>query len=118
MDLKSMGRDSRNRAGERELLQMPFMANPGRRRRGERDVNGSEAGGELGRKSVDDLATSLAGKTRRPSTTAIARSGGASGREGAGRWPCLALCRTGKGDDKDGRVDDEWAMANGVLTSN
>jgi len=42
------------------------MANPGRRRRGERDVNGSEAGGELGRKSVDDLATSLTGKTGDP----------------------------------------------------
>ena len=94
----SYGEKLANRAGERELFQTPSMANPGRRRRGERDVNESEAGGELGRKSVDDLATSLAGKTGRPSTTAIAQSGGASGREGAGRWPCLALCRTGKWD--------------------
>jgi len=46
------------------------MANRGRRRRGRRGVDGSEAGGELGKRGVVDLATSPAGKTRSPSATA------------------------------------------------
>ena len=59
----SYGEELAKRAGEREQLQAPFMANRGRRRRGGRGVDGSEAGGELGKKGVVDLATSPAGKT-------------------------------------------------------
>ena len=87
-----MGRDSRNRAGERELLQAPFMANRGRRRRGGRGVDGSEAGGELGKKGVVDLATSPAGKTGK----ALRRTAYGVRSFGRRRPPYRALCGTGR----------------------
>ena len=68
-----------NRAGERELFQTPSMANPGRRRRGGRVVNGSEAGGELGKASWTTWRRSTAGKTGSPSLTATTQKRGASG---------------------------------------
>ena len=82
-----------NRAGEREQLQAPFMADRGQRRRGTGVRARVKAGGELGKKSADDLAT-LAGKTGRAPPTATHGVGAASG----GLLPLYrALLSTGNG---------------------
>ena len=51
------GAELADSGGDGELAQTPSMASSGRRRRRRRGAGGSEAGGELGKEGVVDLAT-------------------------------------------------------------
>ena len=90
MDLKSMERNSRNRLETVSLLTLrPWRTQGGKGEERER-VNGSEAGGELGKVPGTTWRRSTAGKSGSLSTTARTTASG-----GLRRHYC-ALCRTGR----------------------
>jgi len=97
----SYGEEFTNRAGERELLQTPFMANRERRGRGRRVAEESEAGGELGRGAWSTWRRHRPGKRDRPPrrqrTEAVSF--------GRRRPPLL---RTVRHREKYGRGNDRW----------
>ena len=68
-------REARESAGDGELAHSLSMATKEEERERTEGAEDSEAGGELGKRGVVDLATSPAGKTGSPSTTAT-HSGG------------------------------------------